>query len=110
MKSVMQTINRRKFLYQASAMALGTALLPNTIYASSRSSYKIGVIDLMMLKRQKISALDLTHELGADGVEVDMGGLGDRDTFDNKLADPANRKAYLDKIKALNIQICSLAM
>ncbi len=110
MKLIVQTIDRRKFLQQATAVVLGTALLPNTIYASAKNPYKIGVIDLMMLKRQKISALDLTHELGADGVEVDMGGLGNRDTFDNKLADPATRKAYLDKLKALNIEICSLAM
>jgi len=54
--------------------------------------------------------LDLTQELGADGVEVDMGGLGNRETFDSKLADEATRKAYLDKAKALNIEICSLAM
>lgn len=106
----MYTIDRRKFIHQAAAMALGAALLPDTIYAAPKSSYKIGVIDLMLLKRQKISALDLTHELGADGVEVDMGGLGNRDTFDNKLADPAIRVAYMDKLKALNIEICSLAM
>jgi len=106
----MYTIDRRKFLHQATTMTLGIALLPNTIYASPKNSYKIGVIDLMMLKRQKISALDLTYELGADGVEVDMGGLGNRDTFDSKLGDPAIRKAYLDKLKALNIEICSLAM
>lgn len=106
----MYTIDRRKFLHQATAMALGAALLPNTLYASPKSSYKIGVIDLMMLKRQKISALDLTHELGANGVEVDMGGLGDRDTFDNKLADVTMQNAYFAKLKELDIQICSLAM
>lgn len=110
MKPVMYTINRRKFIQQATTMALGAALLPDNLYASSKNPYKIGVIDLMMLKRQKISALDLTNELGADGVEVDMGGLGNRETFDNKLADPAIRKAYIDKAKALGIEICSLAM
>ncbi|MFC6099358.1 sugar phosphate isomerase/epimerase family protein [Olivibacter domesticus] len=110
MKLIVQTIDRRKFLHQAATMTLGAALLPNTIYAAPKNPYKIGVIDLMMLKRQKISALDLTHELGADGVEVDMGGLGNRDTFDSKLGDPVIRKAYLDKLKALNIEICSLAM
>lgn len=110
MKLIVQTIDRRKFLHQATTMALGVALLPDNLYASPKSRYKIGVIDLMMLKRQKISALDLTHELGADGVEVDMGGLGNRDTFDSKLGDPTMQKAYLDKLKALNIEICSLAM
>jgi sugar phosphate isomerase/epimerase len=83
-------------------------------FADSRSKkekrYKIAVIDLMILKRQKLSALPLASEIGADGLEVDMGGLGDRPTFDNKLADPAVRQQYLDKAKELNLEICSLAM
>src|SRR5690606_11194679 len=72
--------------------------------------YKIGVIDLMLLKRQKISAFPLAAEIGADGLEVDMGGLGNRETFDNKLSDPAVRKEFLDKAKELNLEISSLAM
>lgn len=77
---------------------------------SKKSRYKIAVIDLMILKRQKLSALPLAGEIGADGLEVDMGGLGDRPTFDNKLADPAVRRQYLDKAKELDLEICSLAM
>ena len=46
--------------------------------------YKIGLIDLMLLKRQKLSAFQLTKDIGADGLEVDMGGLGERETFDNQ--------------------------
>ena len=72
--------------------------------------YKIAVIDLMILKRQKISALPLTKEIGADGLEIDMGGLGNRETFDNKLADPEIRKQYLEKARELNLEFCSLAM
>ncbi len=72
--------------------------------------YKIAVIDLMILKRQKLSAFQLTKEIGADGLEIDMGGLGDRETFDSQLADPAIRKQFLDKAKELNLEICSLAM
>jgi L-ribulose-5-phosphate 3-epimerase len=72
--------------------------------------YKIAVVDLMILKRQKLSAFQLTKELGADGVEVDMGGLGNRETFDNKLADPVIRQQFLDKAKELNLEICSMAM
>ncbi len=72
--------------------------------------YQIAVIDLMILKRQKISALPLAKEIGADGLEIDMGGLGNRDTFDNKLADPEIRKQYMTKAKELNLKFCSLAM
>jgi sugar phosphate isomerase/epimerase len=64
----------------------------------------------MILKRQKLGAFQLTKEIGADGVEVDMGGLGDRDTFDNKLADPAVRQQFLAKARELQLEICSLAM
>ncbi|MFB6320042.1 sugar phosphate isomerase/epimerase family protein [Saccharicrinis sp. FJH54] len=72
--------------------------------------YKVGVVDLMILKRQKLSALPLAKELGADGVEVDMGGLGSRPTFNNKLVDPLIRKQYLDTARQLGIEISSLAM
>jgi sugar phosphate isomerase/epimerase len=63
-----------------------------------------------MLKRQKLGAIQLAKDVGADGVEVDMGGLGDRPTFDNKLADPAVRKQFLDASRNLGVAICSLAM
>src|SRR5689334_12121601 len=49
--------------------------------------YKIGVCDWMMLKRQKLGAFPLAKDVGADGVEVDMGSLGQRETFQNALAD-----------------------
>ncbi len=64
----------------------------------------------MMLKRQRLGALPLASEVGADGVEVDMGSLGDRDTFDNQLAKPDVRKQFLDTASDLGIEICSLAM
>jgi sugar phosphate isomerase/epimerase len=64
----------------------------------------------MLLKRQKPGALPLAREIGADGVEVDMGPLGQRETFDNKLADPAVRRQFLDSARDLKLEICSLAM
>ena len=47
--------------------------------------YQVAACDWMMLKRQKLGEFKLAHELGADGVEVDMGGLGKRVLFDNQL-------------------------
>jgi len=104
--------SRREFLKSATVAGLSLLLTPELIFAStgSKPRYKIAVIDLMILKRQKLSAFELTKELGADGLEVDMGGLGNRETFDSKLADPATRKQFLDKAKELNLEICSLAM
>ena len=76
----------------------------------SKQQYKVAVIDLMILKRQKLGAFQLTKEIGADGVEVDMGGLGNRPTFDNQLLVDSVRKQFLDKAKELNLEIPSLAM
>src|SRR5262245_27981323 len=58
--------------------------------------YKIGVCDWMMLKRQKLVAFPLAKDVGADGVEVDMGSLGQRETFQNALADAPVRKQFQD--------------
>ena len=74
------------------------------------SRYKIGVCDWMMLKRQKLGAFPLAREIGVDGVEVDMGSLGKRETFENHLADPRLRRQFLDTARQLGLEICSLAM
>ena len=52
----------------------------------------------------------MTKDIGADGVEVDMGSLGERETFDNQLAKPDVRQQFLDKARELNLEISSLAM
>ncbi len=103
--------SRRDFL-QKSLVLSGSVLLPGWLWAAPKAQqrYQIAVIDLMILKRQKLSAFELTKEIGADGLEVDMGGLGNRDTFDSKLADPAARQEFLDKAKETGLEICSLAM
>ena len=107
----MQHQNRRTFINNIALLA-GALMIPNQLLFAfeKKNRYKVAVIDLMILKRQKISALPLAKELGADGLEIDMGGLGNRETFDNKLADPKVRQEYLDQAKELNLEICSLAM
>lgn len=72
--------------------------------------YKVAVVDLMILKRQKLGALQLAKTIGADGIELDMGGLGDRETFDNKLTNDTVRQQFLDMSKELGVQIASLGM
>jgi len=78
--------------------------------ARHNQRYKIGLIDLMLLKRQKLGAIPLTAELKADGVEVDMGGLGNRPTFDNQLLIDSVREKFLQTAKANDVEIFSLAM
>jgi sugar phosphate isomerase/epimerase len=109
---VQQTVNRRFFISQLSLLT-GGILFSGSGYASApakKTRYQIAVIDLMILKRQKLGAFQLTKDIGADGLEVDMGGLGDRETFDSQLAKPEIRQQFLDKAKELNLEICSLAM
>jgi len=101
-------MNRRYFLKSSSFLTTGFFLPLAT--PADKQSYKIAVVDLMILKRQKLGAFQLTKDIGADGLEVDMGGLGQRETFDNQLADPAIRQQFIDKAKELNLTICSLAM
>ncbi len=81
---------------------------PKQVTTSPR--YKIGLIDLMLLKRQKPGAITLAAELGADGLEVDMGGMGDRPTFDNKLLTDSVRQLYSAMAKKSGIEFSSLAM
>ena len=92
-------------------LIITVGLSPETVVAQSNGHrYKVAVVDLMILKRQKLGAFKLAKEIGADGLEVDMGGLGDRETFDNKLAIDSVRKQFLATSKEMNLEICSLGM
>ncbi|MDR0546081.1 MAG: exo-alpha-sialidase, partial [Dysgonamonadaceae bacterium] len=72
--------------------------------------YKVSVCDWMMLKRQKIGAIELTKEIGADGLELDLGGLGKNVSFDNKLSDKKQRDLFISECNRLGIQFSSLAL
>jgi sugar phosphate isomerase/epimerase len=110
----------------ASAVALGLvpisrslALAADSTPASAPGSqpaaaknlrYKISASDWMMLKRQTPGALGRAAECGLDGVEVDMGPLGKRPDFENKLRDEKFRTDYLAQAKKLRLEISSFAM
>lgn len=107
------TLSRRRLLGGASALLAAGLIRPSQLWADEKvkpQRYKIAVCDWMILKRQKFGAFQLTKEIGADGVEVDMGSLGSRVTFENELAKPEVRKQFLDKAKELNLEIPSIAM
>jgi sugar phosphate isomerase/epimerase len=104
-------ITRRTFLAGTAA----AAILSRSVFAQTKPSsrpqrYKISASDWMMLKRQTPGALQRARECGLDGVEVDMGPLGKRPDFDNKLPDEKFRQDYLDKARELHLEISSLAM
>ena len=72
--------------------------------------YKVAACDWMMLKRQKLGEFKLSHEIGADGVEMDMGGLGKRDTFDNKLHKVYFQELFKKMAAEYQIEVPSIAM
>ena len=112
-------LTRRRFVGQFATAATLAWLAPGmrapaaelaAIPATAAQRYRISVCDWMLLKRQKLGAFALAHEIGANGVEVDMGGLGDRPTFDNALGDAGVRRQFLEKARELGLGVSSLAM
>lgn len=89
------------------------ALLAMPVVARDRKEdnrYKVAACDWMMLKRQKLGSFKLMKELKGDGVEMDVGGLGARDTFDNKFHQPHFRKLFRQTADSLGIRVPSVAM
>lgn len=76
----------------------------------SSQRYKMAACDWMMLKRQKLGEFALSKEIGADGVEMDCGGLGDRDTFDNKFHHRHFRELFRRTADSLQVEVPSVAM
>ena len=72
--------------------------------------YKIAVCDWMILKRQKIGSFQLVHELNGDGVELDMGGLGKREMFDNKLREPHFQQLFRETAQNYLLLLCPVSM
>ncbi len=72
--------------------------------------YKIGVCDWMVLKRQKLGEFKLARQLEADGVEMDMGGLGKRDTFESKLHFSREIAEFKHHIDSFRTEVGALAM
>lgn len=78
--------------------------------SAGENRYKVAACDWMILKRQKLGSFKLMHELGGDGVEMDMGGLGVRDTFDNKFHHRHFRKLFRETADSLGVLVPSVAM
>ncbi|UKM64297.1 exo-alpha-sialidase [Flavobacteriaceae bacterium GSB9] len=77
-----------------------------------KERYKVAVCDWMILKRQKLGSFERAKEIGADGIEMDMGGLGDRETFDSKFVngDTASIRVFKEKMAKTGVGISSVAM
>lgn len=90
------------------ALVLFGMAMPDVMMAQSR--YSVGVCDWMVLKRQKIGEFKLAKELGCDGLEMDMGGLGRRDSFDNKLRQPEMARLFRHTADSLGVKVGAVAM
>ena len=108
----MPALSRRRLLSVslAGGVTLCAGQTARSAVANPPMLFPVGVCDWMILKRQRLGAFKLAREIGADGVEVDMGGLGDRPTFDNKLADAVVREQFLTEADSLGLRIASIAM
>lgn len=84
------------------------AAWPTGLIAQSR--YRVAACDWMMLKRQKIGEFKLAREVGADGVEMDMGPLGQRVLFDNKLRDEHFQQLFRHTADSVGVKVPSMAM
>lgn len=91
-------------------MVIATLLLTGAVETIAQTRYQVGVCDWMILKRQKLGEFELAHQLGCDGVELDMGGLGQREAFDNKLRDDAEAAMFRHVADSLGVQIGAVAM
>lgn len=84
------------------------AVWPTGLMAQHR--YHVAACDWMMLKRQKSGEFKLAREIGADGVEMDMGPLGQRVLFDNKLRDEHFQQLFRQTADSVGVKVPSIAM
>ena len=82
--------------------------MPDAMIAQER--YQVGVCDWMVLKRQKLGEFELAKQLGCDGIEMDMGSLGTREMFDNKIRDPKEAAIFKRTADSLGIKVGAVAM
>lgn len=106
-------LTRRNFL-AVTAAAMAACAVPGLSTAQATRParrYRISVCDWMLLKRQKLGAVRWASECGCDGVEIDLGSVGQGpDLVDNKLRDDKVRREYLAEAAKYGIEISSLAL
>lgn len=81
---------------------------PSCVFAQPQ--YRVAACDWMMLKRQKLGEFQLAKDIHADGVEVDMGPLGKRVLFENKLREPHFQQLFRRTADSLGVAVPSIAM
>jgi sugar phosphate isomerase/epimerase len=77
--------------------------------------YKIGLSDVYILKRGRVPSLQYAEDVGADGVEADMGHLSGRETFYAKegeelILDPVIAQQFVEDAEARGVECASVGM
>lgn len=103
-------MNAKRLLGYILIMLFALPALAQMANSNHDHRYKVAACDWMMLKRQKIGSFKLVKELKGDGVEMDVGGLGTRDTFDNKFHQPHFQKLFKATALEHSIKVPSVAM
>jgi len=101
-------VTRRELLSrgaQVGALALLAARLEPLLAAPAKRWFKIGACE-WNLNRSDPSSLAIAKEIGLDGVQINMGSVGN----DMHLRKPEVQKAYLDAAKRTGLGIGSLAL
>jgi sugar phosphate isomerase/epimerase len=88
----------------AAALALGSALAP-LLAAPAGRGFKIGAPEWSLGKSDP-SCFELARLIGLDGVQVNLGSLGDQ----MHLRQPAVQQAYLSAARKSGVEIASLAL
>ena len=91
-------------------LIMAALLIVPSLAEAQEARYRVGVCDWMILKRQKLGEFQLAKTLGADGVELDMGGLGQRVLFDNKLRDAGEAAHFKRVADSLGVAVGAVAM
>lgn len=86
------------------------AACPLLTCAQASPRYRVAACDWMMLKRQKLGEFGLARQIGADGVELDMGPLGKRVLFENKMRDAREAARFRRTADSLGVAVPSVAM
>jgi sugar phosphate isomerase/epimerase len=109
MRRFPRTISRRTMLTrsaQAAAFAATAACFRPLLAAPQSRWFKIGACDWSLGKRSDPAAFDVAKEIGLDGVQVEMGTVGN----DMHLRRPEVQKRYLEAAQRTGLEIASLAI
>jgi sugar phosphate isomerase/epimerase len=101
---------RKKHLRNSLLTGIVLLLTAWPLGLAAQQQYQVAACDWMMLKRQKLGEFQLARDIHADGVEMDMGPLGKRVAFDNKLREPQFQQLFRHTADSLGIQVPSIAM